>query len=188
MYAFFAGLGIWGPFFLSIVDALLFAPLANDILIVGLSAAHHNKAFLYATLATIGSMIGVFILDRISRKGGEAGLRKSLSPRRFDRLKRRVGSHAGIAIVLACTLPPPFPFTAIIAAASALQYPRAKLLVLAGISRAVRFAVTVWLAVHFGKRILSWAEVPAVRLSIIGLIVVSAAGSIWAIVTRLRKR
>jgi hypothetical protein len=54
--------------------------------------------------------------------------------------------------------PPPFPFGASIAVASALQYPRPRLLALVFLARAVRFSLVGWAAIYFGRRILRIAS------------------------------
>ena len=49
-------------------------------------------------------------------------------------------------------------------AASALQYPRKKLLAVVGVVRMIRFSVLGVLALLFGRRILNWGESPVVRI------------------------
>jgi hypothetical protein len=66
--------------------------------------------------------------------------------------------HAAIALVVSCLAPPPFPFGAAIAVASALQYPRSRLLGVVFATRAVRFALVGWAAIYFGRRILRIAD------------------------------
>lgn len=188
LFQFFFALGIWGPFALGIIDALLFTPLANDVLIVALTARHRERAYVYAAMATAGSVIGCAILATISRKGGEAGLEKSVSPKKLEKLKKTISNNAAWALLLASIMPPPFPFTPIVAGAAALQYSRTKLLAVVGVGRAVRFTLLAYLALRFGKAILRWAELPAVRWSIIVLIVLSIGGSVWTIWTKLRRR
>jgi len=52
-----------------------------------------------------------------------------------------MSEHAAWAVVIACIAPPPFPFTVVIAAASAFQYPRARLLGLVFAARLVRYSL-----------------------------------------------
>lgn len=184
---FFLRLGGAGLFTLSVVDALLFTPLANDVLLVALVSRNPGKVWLYVGLTVAGTVIGCWILDYFSRKGGEAGLKKTMSPKRIDTLKKWMSKRAAIALVLGSTMPPPFPFTAVVAGAAALQYPRTKLMAIIAVSRLARFAVLGYLAVRYGKRILQWANQPAVWWTVFGLMVISVVGSAWTIIVKIRQ-
>jgi membrane protein YqaA with SNARE-associated domain len=188
LFDFFFNLGAFGVFILGVIDALLFAPLANDVLVVALTTRHRNFAALYAAMAAIGSLAGVVVLDYISRKGGEAGLEKTMKPKRIEWIKKKVTPRAGWAVALACLMPPPFPFTAVVAGAAALQYSRTKLLTITAITRVIRFGLLAFLAYRFGSLILKVAARPVVRWSIAGLAILSIAGSAWVIWSKWRQR
>lgn len=144
-----------GLVILGILDSsFLFLPVGNDLLLVILVARNHAHLPLYVAAASLGSMIGVLLLDLVCRKGGEEGLKKILSPSRFDYLKKKISQRAAAAIILACVAPPPFPFTAVIAAASAFQYPRPKLLAFVFAGRTMRFTALGLAALWFGRGIL----------------------------------
>jgi membrane protein YqaA with SNARE-associated domain len=178
-----ATLGGVGIFLLGIVDAsLLFLPLAIDILVVVLSARHHDLWLYYALMAALGSVVGCFTTDFIGRKGGEKGLEKRLSKRRLRFFQKRVQASSAVALALASVAPPGFPlFTPVILIASALNYPRVKLLSIVGIFRFIRFSAEGLLAVYFGRRILRLAESPEAQHAITAVIVISLIGSAWAI-------
>src|SRR5581483_4181029 len=155
---FFLHLGPAGPLLLGIADSsFLFLPFGNDLLLVILLARNHQHFWIYVPMAALGSAIGVFLLDMVCRKGGEEGLEKMLKPKRFEYLKQRMAKRAGFAIALACLAPPPFPFTAVIAAASAFAYPRAHLLAITFLARSLRFSLVGLAAVLFGRQILQIA-------------------------------
>ena len=180
---FLATLGGFGIFLLGIVDAsLLFLPLAIDILVVVLSARHHNQWPYYALMAALGSVVGCFTTDWIGRKGGEQGLEKRLSKRRLRFFQNRVQASSAVALAVASVAPPGFPlFTPVILVASALKYPRVKLLAIVGVFRFIRFSAEGLLAVYFGRRILRLAESPEAQHAITAVIVISLIGSGWAI-------
>jgi membrane protein DedA with SNARE-associated domain len=187
---FLIGFGPVGPFTLGIIDAILFTPLANDVLVVALSSRHRGMFWVYGVAAALGSLCGCFLLDWMARRGGQAGLKKLLKPSRLEYVRKRIEKRAGIALALACILPPPFPFTPIVAGAAAFQYPRAKEMTIIGAARAGRFLTLAALARHFGRQILEFAALPAVRWSIIALIAISIVGSalsIYRIIQRSRK-
>ncbi len=135
-------------------SSFLVLPFGNDLLVVILVANEHDKAMEFVPIAALGSVVGILLLDLVCRKGGEAGLSRIMNEKRFNYLKRKIGGHAPMAIAVACLAPPPFPFTAVIAAASAFQFPRLKLLATAFISRLVRYSLVAWAAIHWGTHIL----------------------------------
>jgi membrane protein YqaA with SNARE-associated domain len=186
-FLFFLHLGGFGLLLLGIIDAILFTPLANDVLLVALTSSNRSHWFYYACMATLGSVMGCFILYVISRRGGEKGLARALSPKRFEYVKRKLAKQTPWAVAAASILPPPFPFTPIIAGAAAFQYPRPKLLGIIAVARLVRFTTLALLAVRFGRHILDIANSPVVYWSMIGLVVISIIGSVYTIVTRVRR-
>jgi hypothetical protein len=78
-------------------------------------------------------------------------------------------------------LPPPFPFTAFVAAAAALQYPRRKLFSFVGVARFVRFAIEGALAIHYGRWIVRQAQSPILEYGMLALIAISIVASAFSI-------
>src|ERR1700685_561279 len=119
----------FGPFVMGVMDSsFLFLPFGNDLLVVGLVAHNHHGWPFYVLSAVCGSTLGVFLLDLLARKGGEAGVQKVAGQKRFEYLRRKIGEKGGTAIVIGCLAPPPFPFTMVVAVHSALGYPRRRVL------------------------------------------------------------
>jgi membrane protein YqaA with SNARE-associated domain len=159
LLAFFLQYGVFGLVLLAIADdSFLFLPVGSDLLTVLLVARNHDRLALYALAAAAGSTIGVLLLDLVCRKVGEAGLKRLVKPKLLDTLKRQMERRAAAVLIVACLAPPPFPFGAAIASASALQYPRPRLLLLVFLARLVRFALVGWSAIYFGRRILRIAN------------------------------
>lgn len=184
----FSSLGGFGLFLFGIIDSsFLFLPLGIDLLLVALTARHHERMLFYAALCAAGSVIGCFTTDWISRKGGEAGLEGRVSPRKLAYVERMVRKRGGVALAIASMLPPGFPFTPVVAVAAALKYQRPKLLGIIAVFRFIRFAIEGWLAVLFGRRILKMAESPALHWVIFALVLISIAGSAWSIHSWFRK-
>jgi membrane protein YqaA with SNARE-associated domain len=189
LFSYLLHLGALGLVILGVLDSsFLFLPVGNDILLVVLVARHHMLLSLYVLAAAIGSTIGVWLLDVVCRKGGEEGLKKIMSARRLKFLKRKMEEHGGRAVVVASLAPPPFPFTAVIAAASAFQYPRLRLLGLVFGSRAVRFLLVGLAAVWLGHRVIRVADSPGFIWFMEGFIALCLVGSIISIVHWMRFR
>ncbi len=176
-------LGYFGPFVMGILDSsFLVLPFGNDLLIVGLVAHNHHGLPFYVLSAACGSTIGVLSLALVARKFGEEGICKVAGQKQFDRLKKRIGERSGIAVAIGCLAPPPFPFTMVIAASSAMGYSLWRLLAINFVSRAIRFTVLGFLAIKFGTEVLRIAKSPAFVWSMVAFIVLclgASAFSIW---------
>ncbi|HTM52112.1 MAG TPA: VTT domain-containing protein [Bryobacteraceae bacterium] len=182
------GLGAFGLLILGVLDSsFLFMPLGNDLLMVAMTARQHKMLPVFAAMATTGSVAGCWLVDRIARTGGEKKLDRVVSRRQLEFVKRQVRKNAGWAVAIASLMPPPFPFTPIVAAASAFQYPAKKLLGLIAVARFVRFSVIGLLAIAFGQQVLDLARSPVIRTGILILAVICAVGSIFSVASWLRQ-
>jgi len=164
----------------------LVVPLGNDILVLALCARYHDRVLYYAVMATLGSFLGCFVTDWISRKGG-AHLKKIAPRAHLSKIQNMVKKQAGWTLVTVSLMPPPFPFTAIVAAAAAFKYPRDKLLSFVGVGRFARFLIEGALAIHYGRWIIRQARSPILEDVMIGLIVISIGASLISIYQWTRK-
>lgn len=188
LFGVFVSLGGFGLLILGILDSsFLVMPLGNDLLIIALTARNHARLPWYVAMATGGSVIGCFIIDLISRKGGEQGLEKLLPRGRIEYVKRKVTNHAAWALALASIMPPPFPFTPFVIGSAALQYPRKKLLPVIGVSRLIRFSIEGALAIVFGRSIIRLMKSPAVWYTVIAVIVISIGASAFSVYGWIRR-
>jgi membrane protein YqaA with SNARE-associated domain len=187
LFAFFLHIGAFGLIILGILDSsFLFLPFGNDLLLVVLAARNHAYLPLYVLAASLGSATGVLLLDLVCRKGGEEGLKKMMSPKRLDYLKKKMSHSAAIPLVVTCLAPPPFPFTAVIAAASAFQYPKVRLLGYVFAARAVRFTLIGLAAIRFGRGILRMANSPEFIWFVVGFSALCIIGSTLSIMRWIR--
>jgi uncharacterized membrane protein YdjX (TVP38/TMEM64 family) len=105
-----------------------------------------------------------------------------------DRLKGKLEKRGVWAVFFAALLPPPFPFTAAIAAASALQMARRGMLTAVFAGRMVRFTAESLLALYFGRRLLYFLRSDYVEYLIYGLIAVAVVGGFLTVRKWLRAR
>jgi membrane protein YqaA with SNARE-associated domain len=184
LFAFVLRFGGAGLLLLGVLDSsFLFAPWGNDLLVVALVARHPSvvRMLYYAAMSSVGSVLGCLLLDLTLRPLGAEGLKKHLSARRVKQVQAKVGENAAQALAIASLAPPPFPFTAFVMAAAALQYPRKQMLAVVAITRLVRFTVLGLLALRFGKSILKWSENPMVQEFLVALIVLCVVGSVVSV-------
>jgi membrane protein YqaA with SNARE-associated domain len=176
-------LGYFAPLLMGVFDSsFLFLPFGNDLLLVVLISQHHHNVPLLVISGALGSTLGVFVLSLVAGKIGEEGIRKMAGERRFKKLEARFKNGGGWAVILATLAPPPFPFTTVIAAAAALQYPRIRLLSLNFLGRAARFTILAFLALKFGRAVLRMANSPAFRWGMtifIAACLIGSGISIW---------
>jgi membrane protein YqaA with SNARE-associated domain len=181
-------IGYFGPLVMGILDSsFLIFPFGNDLVVVGMVARHHEGLPWYVLSAACGSAIGAFLLAFVSHKLGEDGIRRIAGDARYEKLKKRIGQRSGIAVAVAGLAPPPFPFTTVIAAVSALGYPIWKTMVVDFLARAMRFVILGILAIKFGKQVLSIAKSPAFEWCMVAFVLLCLAASVFSIVHWMRK-
>jgi membrane protein YqaA with SNARE-associated domain len=167
-------------------SSILFLPFGNDLLVVALTAREPGRFWLYALAATAGSLMGCAITDLLSRKIGQAGLEKLVDPRRVKTVQERLKKHTFWALGAAALMPPPFPFTVFLIAASALQISRWRVLTAVGTGRFVRFLTLSLLSVKFGSWIINVSKRDEVQYFVIALAVISIVGSALSVAKWVR--
>lgn len=137
---------------------VFFLPLGIDFVVILLAARKPELFWLYAVLATVGSVAGAAITFWIGRKVGQHGLTKLIKPSRLKRIEQRVSERAAVSVAALAIIPPPFPFTAFVLTSGAFgANPWSFLMTLAGV-RFLRFMVEAALAAHYGRGILAWMD------------------------------
>jgi membrane protein YqaA with SNARE-associated domain len=173
--------GIGGLLVVGFLDSsFLILPFGNDVLLIALSAHHHNLVVYYALAATAGSVLGCWLTIWLSGKGEES-IRKRVSSKRLNFIEAKVEKHAGWAIAFASVMPPPFPFTTFVAVAAALDYPRKRLFAIIAGARLLRFTTEGYLAVRYGTHILKFLNSRELEFVVVPFIVISIAGSAFSI-------
>jgi membrane protein DedA with SNARE-associated domain len=102
-------------------------------------------------------------------------------------VEAQIRKNAGWALTLGSLMPPPFPFTLFVAAAGALQVPLKKVLPYVAIGRLVRFTIEGALAILYDRWILSLANSPALKITMIVMIVIAIAGSAYSLFSWIRR-
>lgn len=191
IYAYFRKMGALGLFLLGAADSsFLFLPLSNDLLLIALVNDSRGSWhwITYPFAAAFGSLAGVALVDLVMRKAGEGGLKKLVGAKPVEKLKRKVEKRGAWAVFFASILPPPFPFTAVVAAASAFQCSRQRLLLATLFGRLIRFTVESLLALYFGRRLLRYLRSDFVEYFVYGLIAITVVGSALGIRKWFRMR
>jgi len=170
------------------LDASLvfFLPLGIDFVVIIMAARKPQLFWLYALLATAGSVAGAAATFWIGRKAGEHGLERLIKPSTLKRVQQRVSQQAAMPIAALGIIPPPFPFTAFVLTSGACGLnPWTFLSTLAGV-RVLRFMVEAALAAHYGRGILGWMQSRTFTIVVIALAVAAIAGTIVSAVAVYR--
>jgi len=184
-------MGALGLFLLGVFDSsFLILPFGNDLLLIALVSRgrHPWQWVIYTIAAALGSVVGVILVDLVMRKAGDEELEKFVSRKRLQRLKGKIEKRGVWAVFFAALLPPPFPFTAAIAAASALQMARRGMLTAVFAGRLVRFTAESLLALYFGPRLLRYLRSEYVEYVVYFLIGVAVVGTFLTVRKWLRSR
>jgi membrane protein YqaA with SNARE-associated domain len=169
---------------------VFFLPLGIDFVVIIMAARKPELFWLYAILATIGSLAGAALTFWIGSKVGEHGLSRLVKPSRLKKIEQRVSEGAAVSVAALAIIPPPFPFTAFVLASGALHANAWSFLVtLAGV-RLLRFLVEGALAAHYGRGILAWMQSSTFTIIIgvlIGLAIIGTLVSAIAVYRSTKK-
>jgi membrane protein YqaA with SNARE-associated domain len=156
LWAVLKPLGAWGVFVVAGLDAAAYG-LPLDVVVAGYVYQVPSRFLLYVLMAAAGSTVGCIVLYAIGYEGGEALLRKRISPERFERIHGAFDQHPFWSLMLPAMLPPPTPFKLFVlaAAVSEMRFGHFLLAIFSG--RLVRFMVLALLTRKFGPQIVDIA-------------------------------
>jgi len=145
--------GGFGLMLLAVCDSSFVSlPEVNDILLMTFSISNPGGMVTYATLTTLGSLIGCALLYGVGRKGGEAFLRRT--PRMTDdklvRIQNWYRRHGVLAVIIPSLLPPPTPFKIFVLSAGAFGISWPKFIAAVVVGRGIRYFSEGILAVIYG--------------------------------------
>jgi membrane protein YqaA with SNARE-associated domain len=149
-----ATMGGAGLFIVAFLDSsFLTFPIANDLIVIQLSARHPARMPYYALMALLGSLAGCLVLYIVARRGGEAFFRRRAG-RRADRVRAWLERNAFLSVAIPSILPPPMPFKAFVLASGVFQVPLRTFIVALLVGRGFRYFGEGILAVKYGPQAL----------------------------------
>jgi len=172
-------LGGLGLFIVAFLDS---SPLptfgGTDILTAVLAARHVEPWYYYAAIATLGSVIGAYVVFRAARLAGSDYLQKRFGKRRVANFLEYFERWGTGGLAISTAVPFPFPTSALFAAAGVLKYSRRKFLFVVSVCRGVRYGVIALVAFHYGRHFIRVLRHPGQYVGWFVVIVVVAAGLI----------
>jgi membrane protein YqaA with SNARE-associated domain len=152
-------LGPAGIFVIAFLDSsFISVPEINDILVVTSSSAHPERAWLYALMATLGSVTGCLVLWELGRRGGEAFLVRRFGASRVERTRAAFQRWDVLAIAIPSLLPPPMPFKIFVLSAGVFGFSGRRLALTLVIARGMRYTLWAILGAVYGDEALGWLE------------------------------
>jgi membrane protein YqaA with SNARE-associated domain len=151
-------------------------PAGADALLIAIAVTHPSLAWLAASLATAGSLMGFLTLYWLARKGGERYLDKHTAGGRGQRLRTWFQRY-GLAAVFVPTLSPvPLPTKVFVLCAGALRVPVVHFTVAVLAARLLRYFGLAYLGVRLGQDSHHWIQANAlwVTAAALGLFLASA--------------
>lgn len=179
----------WGLGLLAALDSTLVVviPLAVDIAVIVLASRTRDLFWLYPIIGSVGSICGAALTFYIGRRLGEPGLEHFVPKGRLDRIRRRIEDKGAVALAALDLLPPPFPFTACILAAGALEVSTPIFFATLGLTRLLRFGVEAGLAFFYGRQIISWLQSTTFEYIGIGLFAIAVLATTIGVIELIRK-
>lgn len=157
LWALLKPLGSWAVFAVAGIDSAFFGvPL--DPVVATYVYQNRSHALLYPFMAAAGSAAGCVILYWIGYRGGEILLLKRMSRVRFERIRRSFDRHEFWALMIPSMLPPPFPFKAVVLAASAFEMNFWHFLLAIFLGRLLRFVLLGIFVLRFGPQVMAFGS------------------------------
>ncbi len=158
--------------------------------VVILASRSHRLFWVYPLLASAEpSLCGAAVTFYMGRRLGEPGLEHFISKKRLANVRKRIEEKGAVALAVLDLIPPPFPFTACILAAGALEVSPLIFFVTLFFSRLLRFGVEAVLAYFYGQQIIGWLQsgtVEYIGVFLLALAVVGTAITIFQLARNTR--
>ncbi len=174
----FMPIGDIGLFILAFIESSVF-PVPPDILLIALSLANTSLALYYATIATIGSVLGGVAGYYLGLKGGRRIAKRIFSERMIDKADNYFKEYGAWAVLIAAFSPIPYKVFTI--TAGIFKVNLKKFVIASIVGRGARFYAESVLIMLWGEDILAFID------SNLELITLITAALIIAVVV-LRKR
>lgn len=181
--------GYFGLFILAALDSmvLFFMPFAIDFLFIA-HVSHHRTEFPYYLLTTVcGSVAGCLITYWIVSKTSEKTLERHLPKKKFQKLKEKIDEKGFYAVLLTAILPPPFPFSPFVLAASIAKMSLKTLVAGVFTGRTLRFLLEGILAFFLGRQIIKLLNSDLLKFTMLGIAVLAIVGTSISIYKWTRK-
>jgi membrane protein YqaA with SNARE-associated domain len=185
--AFAAALGAPGLLLISFLDSsFLTFPVINDLLLIQLSMRRPARMPLYASMASLGSLLGCVVLFLLARKVEEAAFHEKVGAR-GKAIRHWVERNGFGGMLLAAMLPPPTPFKFFVLAAGVFEVPLVSFASAIALARTIRYFGVGYLAVRYGADALPYLSRHKLQVGLVVIVVVVVSYAASRFLLRERK-
>jgi membrane protein YqaA with SNARE-associated domain len=179
-----AALALGGPglFVVAALDSSFISlPQINDLLVVLMVTQNKGLMLYYAGMATLGSVVGCYVIYYLAGKGGEAFLRRRSKAGGLERTLALYRRHGLLALMVPALLPPPAPFKLFVLGAGLAGVKPVAFVTAIAVARGARYVALGILAIYYGDAALELMRTRGreVALWLVGLIVLGVAVWWW---------
>ena len=165
----------WGPlgvFVLAFIDSAgLPNPSGTDALVLVVTIARPEYAFLCASLGIMGSLLGSLVFFQIIRTGGDKFLLRYTLSGRGQRFKLWFQRYGMATVFIASLLPIPFlPLKVLAACACAMGVSRTRFMLVTAAARIPRYAGLAYLGAQLGENSSAWIRAHTWHMSILAIV------------------
>lgn len=164
VFAHWGGLGLVP---LAILDSSLIPTFGTlDVLVAYLSARQGDLWLYYASMATVGAMIGSYFTYRLGQKMGRGWMQRRFGQHRSLQVEYAL-EHWGLGAVFVSTVaPPPCPTAVLLFSAGTFNYNLRKFFGAVFSGRAIRYGLLSLVAAHYGRTIVRYMRHPGQHLAL----------------------
>jgi membrane protein YqaA with SNARE-associated domain len=172
---------------IAFIDAAAFG-IPIDPIVAAFVFKDPSRTLLYALMGALGSALGSTVPYIIGYKGGETFLVKKIGQKRFDRIHGNTEKYGELGLMVACIMPPGFPFKLFVFSAGIAEMTYFRFLISIFAGRLARFLILSALTIRFGPEIVSLLGVLIRQHLVATLLGLAALGLIIYLFSRRRSR
>ncbi len=159
-----------------------------DLLLIAVAAANPSSAYLSASLATLGSLLGCLILFWLARKGGERFLYRHAAQGKARTLTQWFQRYGLATVFVSALSPVPMPTKLFIICAGAFGVRLAPFVLVVLAARIPRYFGLAYLGSQFGVGSGAWVKTHAWHIAAAALGLLVAAAVVGKVGGRLLRR
>lgn len=186
--AFALSIGGPGLFLVAFLDSsFLSLPEINDLLVAAVVIQQKELMLYYATMATLGSVVGCLVLYWCGRRAGDSLVRRRFGGAKMERAMQLSNRYGVLAVGVPAILPPPAPFKIFVLLAGVAAVPIWKFVATVAVARGFRYMVVAMLAVRFGDDAVAFIEANGRAVSLVVALLVVGGGLAYVLWRRRRE-
>lgn len=137
---------------LAILDSSIIPTFGSLDLLTAWLAAHNPELWIYyASMSTLGAVIGAYLTDRMGQKMGARWIANKIGEKREQQLYHAIERWGFGAIIVPTLAPPPFPSSWFFLVAGAFGYTVKGFCLAVALGRSARYLLITAIAAHYGR-------------------------------------